>query len=50
MFCCVTDPDFARLLVEHDETFPLGGSEDRLGFLLASTVSLLVALGTLKPW
>ncbi len=51
MFCCVTDPDFARLLVEHDETFPLGGSEDRPDVLLAFTIlPLLIALGTLAPW
>ena len=51
MFCCVTDPDFAKLLVGHDETFPHGGSAARPDTLLALTVLLLlVALGTLVPW
>ncbi len=51
MFCCVTAPDFARLLVEHDETFPHGGSAARPDTLLASTfLLLLIALGTLAPW
>ncbi len=51
MFCCVTDPDLARLLAGHDETFPDGGSAVRPVALLALAVlPLLVALGTLASW